>query len=317
MTKEEILQDIGKLRSALDVRDAKYRRNYNRYANAGVRRDDIRSFYGQPFGMWQRASDDDTSPIPINQLIKSAIDTHISKMSQTKVRPFFTPVNGEYKTRKGCRAAQQFFDELYEKQDVHMKAINCLRAAEIFDTGNMWVDERTGKIVMLLPFEVYVDAAEVHYGKLTRCFIRRTQYPIEYLIDDIKEGTDAYTLYKQYRGAKCENVEYYDLKGKRRYTFVNADIVKESAIDSDVCPIAFMWYTQPVSGARTTGLCDDLLPLQLTHDMVSQRIKDAFELTPANSVFLPTGAGFKGSMMSTGSATSMSIPPGLLAGCPW
>ncbi len=298
MTQEQILEDYAKLRSVLDVRDAKYRRNYNRYANAGVRRDDIRSFYGQPFGMWQRASEDDTSPVPINQLIKSAIDTHVSKMSQTKVRPFFTPVNGEYKTRKACRAAQQYFDELYEVQDMAGKAILALRDAEIFDTGALWVDEQQAAICRLAPWEVYFDAAEIHYGKLTRIVIRRDFYPIMYLKDLVKKGSQADAKLLQYRGAKCSNVVYYDLAGKQRHDLIDGEVVKTSKLESDTCPIAFVYYTQPIAGNRATSLCDDLLPIQLTMDMLSQRIKDAAELTPANTIFVPSAAGFSGSMVS-------------------
>ncbi len=301
MNAEIVKRDIAAFRQMLDVRDAKYRRNWMRYSNAGIRRDSIRSFAGQPFGMWQRSTDADTTPMPTVQVIKAIIDTFCSKMSQTKVRPFFNPVNGNYETRKIAREAQVFFDELFEKQKVSQVGNESLRNACIFDTGIAWVNEETGRVSKILPWEFYFDPAELHFDTLTRCFCRFENYPLISLKDvyagsERKGELDGFLA--DYRGRKVEWVVFYDLANKERVDLINGEPVRTRALESSVWPFVMMYFTKPVAGYRTTGICDDLMGHQLTCDMLTQRIKDASELSPANAIFLDQNINIKASQIS-------------------
>ena len=49
---------------------------------------------------FEPAKDADLASSAYTNVIKSVIDTLVSKIAAQKVRPFFNPVNGTYKTRK-------------------------------------------------------------------------------------------------------------------------------------------------------------------------------------------------------------------------
>ena len=54
--------------------------------------------------------DVDLAQSPKVNVIKSVIDSLVSKISNQKVRPYFTPVNGLFSTRAIVKQAQQFFE---------------------------------------------------------------------------------------------------------------------------------------------------------------------------------------------------------------
>ena len=112
------LSDIQVLRKHQSTREAKYRRNYNRYVNNGSRSENIWQQYGNPVAYYFPSVNEDSGVIPILNLIKSVIGTMVSKISQIKVRPFFNPVVGRFKTRKICRNAQVFFDEFFAREGI-------------------------------------------------------------------------------------------------------------------------------------------------------------------------------------------------------
>lgn len=291
MTLQQIQQEIAWLKSKLDSREIKYRRNNNRYSNSGFRDESVRALYGAPFGMWARVSEEDLSPPPINHVIKNAIDTYTSKMSQTKVRPYFLPVEGGWKARKACRGSQQYFDEAFEAHGVNRLAIMALRDALEFEVGYVWIDEEKQRPFKLPPWEAYIDPAEAHYDAISRAYIRQEYYPLSALEPKLKKSSRLQGYLARDRTTKCVREIYYDLAGKMRYEIVDNEIIGEVKLQSPHCPIRWIFYNAPSHGMRTTSMLDDLYPIQITLDMIWRRIKDAAELTPANTVYLSKALG--------------------------
>ena len=177
-----VLTDMSQMEQFLSRRDVKYRRNYNRFYCNFNRMEDIWSSYGNIVSYYTQ-TDEDVGTIPYINILRSCIDTTVSKLSQTRVRPFFNPVLGTFKTVKTCRNAQIYFDEFYEAQDVYKKAVNAITDCLIFDMGVLWIDDETKSINKISPWEFFFDAAEMGLGKLTRCEYRRRQYPLIALRD--------------------------------------------------------------------------------------------------------------------------------------
>lgn len=297
MTETQIRQDVGKFYNYLSRRDAKYRRNFNRYCNNGARRSDIYNLYDNPLSFLYSGTQtqEDIGVLPIINVIRSAIETLVSKVSQTKVRPFFNPVNGTYKTRKVCRAAQVFFDEFFDDQHVYHKAVQALRDACIFEVGYLWANDDDNTIERLAPWEYYFDPAEYNFGKITRCYIRRTSYPANQL-RGLKGGKDKINaLLADDIGAKCEYVIFYDLIDKEKHHIVNGDFISKTKIDYDVPPVSMLYYSPPVKGAFSTSLADNLYTIQRQIDTISERIHAAVELSPGMQIFLPKGSDIKAS----------------------
>ncbi len=324
MTTDFIFKDMATLSAKNEKKLAKYRRNFNRYANNGRRSEDMREQYGNPLSFYNIEAGEDTGTTPSVNIIKSAIDTHVSKISQTKVRPFFNPIVGTFRTRKVCRQAQVYFDEFFECEDVYRKAIECLRIADIFECSAMWIDDESKCVVRVAPWEYIYDPAELNFGQITRCYLIRKQFPLYYLKDKLK-GDPAKWL-EEDPSRKVEYVIYWNLQDKKKYHIVNAQIIETRDIDYDCAPFAILWPEMPIRGNNSVAMADTLYTIQNQIDVLAERIHLAIELSPANSIWVPEGSEVKPSMISneigavypyrplpgqTGSSVTIATPPAI------
>lgn len=298
MTQDQVIKDIGRFYNYLSKREAKYLRNFNRYSNNGARRSSIHNLYDTPLSYLYTGmqSNEDAGIMPILNVVRSATETLVSKVSQTKVRPFFNPVNGTYKTRKVAKAAQVFFDEFYDAQDVYANGVKCLRDAAVFEVGHLWVDDDESKIKRIAPWEYYYDPAELNFGKITRCYVRFNSYPAIALRD--KLGKKSKTLSEAIAadvGAKVEYIIFYDLIDGLKHYVVGSEYVMSKKIDYDVSPVATLYYSPPIKGGFSVSLVDNLYTIQRQIDSLCQRIHDAAELNPGNQIFIPKGSNIKAS----------------------
>ena len=299
MTKTNIANDISSLVGHFSTREDKYRRNFNRFVSNGHRSENIWQKRVQPLTYNRLLRHND---VPTYNIIRSSINTIISKLSQTKVRPFFNPINGTYKTQRVCRDAQIFFDEYFDQEKIYSKAVEAVKDAAIFEYGAMWIDDATMEIKLLKPWEYYFDPAELQEGKLTRCFVRKKEYPISYLKDIIqprsKKNRELAETLKKNRNTYVNYTVYYDLLDHKKYHIINGNFVKEESITYDIPPVVMIWYDPPVKGGTSTSIVDNLYDIQRAIDMFSYKIHKNAELSPSNQIFVPKGSGIKKSMVT-------------------
>ena len=320
---EYILKDMQGIESFLSRRDIKYRRNYNRYYNNGIRMEDIYNIYGaNPLSVYQ-SQDEILGNIPKLNILRSAVDTTVSKLAQTKVRPFFNPVLGNYKTVKTCRNAQTYFDEIYESQKVYQKAIQAFKDALIFDMGVLWIDDETATIKKVSPWDFGFDVGEMTQGRLTRCSLRRRQFPLVYLEDKIKKNTVFMNALETTPGAYVDYRIYWDLLNKMQYHFIGTELIEQRKITYDIAPFVWLYYCDPVKGAFSDSMIDVIYQTQKMIDDLTYKISTAASLSPANIVFVPRGGDIKASMIaaarigdvfeynqsSTGNPVTVAAPP--------
>jgi hypothetical protein len=221
--------------------------------------------------------ENDTLPSPQMNVIKSVIDTLISKIASTKVRPFFTPINGDYTTVKVLKQLQIYFDDLYDRQDITRKISESYRDACIFDTGIIFINPFMLTIEKLCPWQATILDTEYQYGMLTKALITFNDFPETLL--------SAYGLSSAVRYSVLEL--YFDTKSKTITVYLNGTKEKTKSFAGNI-PLVFLHYTNPVKGAKTTSITDDLYNTQRNIDLINARIKEASQLTPANLVMIPT-----------------------------
>ena len=86
------------------------------------------------------AQDNDLhQPANVN-VIKAAVDTLVSKISNQKCRPYFSSVNGTYKTKQVVRQAQQFFDYIFDEEQINHKVSHAFRSACICGSGHIFLN---------------------------------------------------------------------------------------------------------------------------------------------------------------------------------
>ena len=293
VTKEQITSAVGSLKSFGSSRRTKYFRNYRRYNYTpfadleNISNPSVVGYYEQPPEI-----EEDTTATPQINIIKSCIDTLTSKIAQSKVRPFFNTQNGTFKDIQTVKQAQAFFDLYYDLQNVTKKVSECFRDAAIFEKGVIYIDEVTKDIIKALPWQVYIRPAEVTYGKITRVYYERKDYPTTLLDEKIVSK------------AKVENVDYvvygiyYDTFNHIKSILVNGSVIDTIPYKPNKVPFIFLHYCSPIIGDTSQSVVDMLNSIQLEIDNLMMKIKDASQLNPAMTFWVPKGSSVKVSQLN-------------------
>ena len=305
ISNNEILKNIAELETANSIRLQKYRRNLRKYlATPGLNIDTLTSnsaSVGYDYSINTFSDGNTLSPPSIN-VIKSVVDTLVSKIATSKVRPFINTLNGSYKEMQTALQTQQFFDIFYEAQNVHMTVSKAFEDACIFDTGSIYIDKDTCSIKKCLPWQVYVLPAELAYGKLTRAYYKQNDYPVTLLPEDITKKFKKKVNYVDYG-------IYYDTFNKVKATIIAGHVVKTEPWDYDVLPFIFLYYNKPNIGTTSLSVVDILYTLQNEVDMLVAKISAAAELTPGNTIFLPEGGSVKATQLNNGVGNVLTYRP--------
>ena len=250
---------------------------------------------------WSFAQDSDLKqPANVN-VIKAAIDTLVSKISNQKCRPYFSSINGTYKTRQVVKQAQQFFDYMFDYEDVNRKVSKAFRDACICGTGYIFLNPFTYNLSVLAPWTVGIQHTETAYGKPTDMLVKFNNYPTSLL-----EKYDGKADYVQY----CI---YISLKDKKAYEIINAKEVNTVVYKPDVLPFVSISYCEPVFGRKTTSIVEELNGCQTQIDMINQKIAAASQTTPANSIYVLEGSSLDSEKLTnkSGEVYQIKLPPGM------
>ena len=291
MTEEEVKKAINELVSLGEKYRGKYNRNLRLYEytrNCNI--DDIKD--GSTIGYYYRGYEETSSDVQQN-IIKSCIDTLVSKIAAQKVRPFFNSVHGSFRDFQVCRQAQQYFDLLYDMQAVGQKVDMVFRDSCIFSKGVIWTDELDKQIKRALPFNVYTRPSEESYGKLTRVYYKQKNMPLTLLHEKYR---------KKLKGITTEYVDvgwYYDIVNHIKAVYIqqNNQLFIEP-YDRPVLPFVFIHYSCPVIGSDATSIVDLLYGIQIEIDTILQKITEASRLNPALTFFVPEGSQIKAGQLN-------------------
>ena len=313
LTKNDTLKNISELKSFDGNRKYKARRNY-RYYNAtratsieNIRNPMIVGYYEANIELGE---EEDTSATPQLNVVASCIDTLHSKIAQSKVRPFFTTINGTFKDIQCVKQAQQFFDVYFDEQYVNKKISDAFKDACIFDTGVLYIDPEELTVNRVLPFQVYVRPAEVHYNKITRVFYEQKDYPVTLLPEKVRA---------KFRNKSLEYVDYgiyYDTLNKTKAYTANSTIIMTEAYDRDAIPFVFIYYKNPVLGNVTTSVADQLISIQQEINILMAKIKDASQLNAALTFFMPEGSSMKVTQLNNRVGNVLTYKPLAQGGLP-
>ena len=157
LERNAVVKRINDLLGNNSVKYTKYQNNYMLYNQCPVA--DLKSRIPFPVGFYDDVYSED-STVPKLNIIKSAIDAVVSKIATAHCRPFVNTVNGSFKTIQICKQLQVFFDYFFDERKVPAKIVEALRDACIFDSGYVYIDEDTGEVKTLNPWNVYTRQME-------------------------------------------------------------------------------------------------------------------------------------------------------------
>ena len=289
----DITSAVASLKAFSSNRLAKYHRNYRRYNYTpfaslnNIKDPSVVGYYEQPAEI-----EEDTTATPQLNVIKSCIDTLTSKIAQSKVRPFFNTQNGTFKDIQTVKQAQAFFDLYYDAQNVNKKVSETFRDSCIFEKGVIYINEVSKNIEKALPWQVFVRPAEVTYGKLTRVYYERKDFPTTLLDDElVRKSNNENNDYVTYG-------VYYDTFNHIKAEIVDGVVYRKSDYKPSKLPFVFLHYCSPIVGDTSQSIVDMLNSIQLEIDNLMMKIKDASQLNPALTFCVPKGSSVKTSQLN-------------------
>lgn len=296
ITEEEIRKRVSELKTLNESRLSKYYRNYNYYNNtpAGVLKN-IRN--PSIVGLYNidESIENDTTLTPSINVIKSCIDTLTSKIAQSKVRPFFNCINGTFKDINVCKNAQQYFDQYFDIEEVNKKVSMAFRDACIFDHGVIYVDGETKSITKALPWQVFVRPAELTYNNITRAYYCQNDYPVSMLPERYRNKVLKVNPDQEYVTYGI----YYDTVDQCRAVYISElDFVEIEKYEGNRVPFIFLWYNNPIHGGSSVSVVDMLYGIQREVNTLMSKVKDASQLSPALTFFLPDDATIKSTQLN-------------------
>lgn len=239
-------------------------------------------------------------------VIKSVIDSIVSKLANQKVRPFFTPVNGTYKTRRIVKQCQQFFDSYYEFQRIQSKITKAFEESCIFSVGYLFVNPLTYEVEVPPSWNVATLNTESVYGEPTKLLIKYPNYPTTLLdkldINDANINSEYVTLEM-----------YCDIAEKVFEVYINNSMVKSISYTAERLPIVKIFYNIPILGNYTPSIVEELDGIQTQIDLISAKISAAAQLTPANTTYVLEGSNLSPGDINNriGNVYGVKCPPGM------
>ena len=284
LEKNAVIKRINDLIANNSVKYTKYQNDYMLYNQCPVA--DLKAMIPYPVGFYDDVYSED-STVPKLNIIKSAIDAVVSKISTAHCRPFVNTVNGSFKTIQICKQLQVFFDYFFDEKKIPVKIVEALRNACVFDSGYVFIDEDTGDVKSLEPWNVYTRQSEKNSFKSVYI-----EFP-NYSTDSLKESD-----YELLTNSEKENLYitigyFYDSKTKTKAILINRNIREIKEIDFDVVPIIPIRYTAPIIGTGTLSISDILRGIQIEIDELMKRISDASVLNPALTYFVANASNIK------------------------
>jgi hypothetical protein len=281
-------------------------RNRNRYENSGTVRRSLWEPKNPPSTYNQSAKGSNGIQTQVN-VIKSAIDTLTSKVSEAAVRPYFNSIGGDFDTRQLLVQMQKYFDVWFDEQHAMPKSSICFRDCCTFSKGVMFVDPESQSLARIPSWTYCINPGEYDAKTITEVGINWGRYvPLarfkEYLQskklkERLEEDPHQYGQYDI----------YWDLYHGFKYEMFDGEFITDPLpLDYEIYgglyrrPFVEIWYNQPINGYFPPSLADELYSLQKNIDSLLQRLDAATRNAVVAMVLLPEGAGLKASDVENG-----------------
>lgn len=256
---------------------------------------------------------DQTHSLPVDRptfnVVQSAIDTLISRISQSRPSPVFLTDNGDYKERNLAKKLNNFIQGEFYSAKIYEKGAIILRDALVEGTGCIHVFENASNRAdaeRVLLTELFTDANESIYGE------PRQLYRVKLVDRDVLAATfPGYnSIIESAEQAYPDNsndssrtvadqiivVEGWHLPsgkdtGDGRHTLAcSSGVIFDEKWTKDKFPFAFLHYSPRLLGFWAQGLAEQLMGTQLEINQLLFTISKAIKLVGVPRVFQEMGS---------------------------
>lgn len=245
--------------------------------------------------------------------VQSIIDTLVSKVGESKPRPYYLTSGGNYKQQRKAKKLSQFTDGVFYETKTYRIGAKAFRDGTIWGDGFIHAFTRNGKIQheRVLSSELWVDEVEAQYGyprnlhrvklvdrdELAAYFPERREAimaaskSVEAQQQSLQNAADMVTVVESWHlGAEGEDGKMEG--GIHAITLVSGEkmLVEPEEWPYDFFPFARMpWCERPL-GYWSQGLCEQLQGEQLELNKELWLIQRSMQLAGSIKVLLPNGS---------------------------
>lgn len=246
---------------------------------------------------------------PTFNIVQSATDTLVSRISQSRPSPVFLTDNGDYKERNMAKKLNNFVQGEFYQCKAYEKAAIALRDACVEGTGVLKIYETPDKKVGLdrvLLTELLVDPNEAMYGEPRQLFQLKL-VDRDVLIENfpkfksiLEQAAKAYPDNSANASKTVSDqvmvVEAWHLRsGKEakdgRHTIAcSAGMILDEEYEKDSFPFVFLHYSPRLLGFWSQGVAEQLMGTQIEINSLLYTISRAIKLVGVPRVFQEKGS---------------------------
>ena len=246
---------------------------------------------------------------PTFNLVQSAVDTLVSRISQSRPAPTFLTNNGDYKQRNLAKKLNNFVGGEFYHNKAYELATIILRDALVTGTGVMHIyetpDNRVG-LERVLQTELFVDPNEAMYGeprqlyriKLVDREVLAANFPkhkakIEMAAkstpdsspDASKSVADLVMVVEGWHLPSGKKIK----DGRHMLAISSGELLDED-YDKDHFPFTFLHYSPRLLGFWAQGVAEQLMGTQMELNSILYTISKAIKLVGVPRVFQEEGS---------------------------
>lgn len=251
---------------------------------------------------------DERRDLPIDRptfnIVQSAIDTLVSRISQSRPAPVFLTDNGDYKERNLAKKLNNFIQGEFYNTKAYEKSAIALRDAMVAGTGCIKVFKGADKRVHLervLNTELFVDPNEAIYGEPRQLFqlklvdksVLKDAFPSYKSTVSLAEqaypdnSADASkTISDLVMVAEAWHLPSGPNSGDGRHVIAcSAGVLLDEEYTKDKFPFAFLQFSPKLLGFWAQGLAEQLMGTQMEINSLLHTISKAIKLIGVPRIF--------------------------------
>lgn len=289
LTEDAIKRRINKIISKDSEKYWKYERNFQYYTNTkALSLKDATQTLGYNANLMNN-----TTSVVRENIIFNTISALVSKIAEhTKARAYINTIKGNFEDIQVAKAAQQYFDIIFDQQNIYHIISMAFRDACIFERGWVFVDKDNKKLKNVLPWEIYVDGNEIVRNEPIKQIVwKQDKFPVINLPSDIDTS--------EVTRDEVTFIKYWNSKDHISATIIpEMRYIKVDAWENDVIPFLTITYDDPISTKSTTSVVDLLYSIQRQVDSILDKISEAVDRSLVNIITIPNNSNIKDEKMS-------------------
>ena len=239
-------------------------------------------------------------------LIQSAGDTAIAKLSKNKPKPLSLTSGGDFKIQRKAKKLNQFIDGIFYEQKAYEKRGLALRDSFVNGDGMIYVHSRHKRVAFdrVLISEIWVDEMEGFYGE-PRSMHRVSNVDRHKLISEFPEAKDLIekAMKAPMEDARTPNIsdairvrESWHLpsgpeaKDGRFVISIAEGVLEDAEWKHEFFPFARWSWSPRMYGYWSQGGAEQLSPTQIELNELLRVIQRAHKLSGSFVIFLENGS---------------------------